>query len=78
MVWAPTEAPIRRQVLVSEPWYKAAKVRGIYKGRKPSIDVAEVRRLRDEEKLGPAAIARQLGIGRASVYRVLGKPAAPA
>jgi DNA invertase Pin-like site-specific DNA recombinase len=52
--------------------------KGIYKGRKPSIDAAELRRLRDEEKLGPAAIARRLGIGRASVYRVLGKPAAPA
>ncbi len=57
---------------------KAAKARGIYKGRKPTIDAAELRRLRDEEKLGPAAIARRLGIGRASVYRVLGKPAAPA
>jgi DNA invertase Pin-like site-specific DNA recombinase len=31
---------------------------------------------RYEEKLGPAEIARQLGIGRASVYRVLGKKAA--
>lgn len=40
--------------------------------RKPSVDVAEVRRLRDEEKLGPAAIARRLGIGRTSVYRALG------
>jgi hypothetical protein len=30
-------------------------------------------RLRSEEKLGPAAIARRLGIGRASVYRLLGK-----
>ena len=39
----------------------------------PNIDAVEVRRLRLEEKLGPAAIARQLGIGRASVYRVLGK-----
>ena len=57
----------------SSPWsIKAAKARGIYKGRKPSIDVAVLRRLRDEEKLGPAAIARRLGIGRASVYRVLG------
>jgi hypothetical protein len=39
-----------------------------------------VRRLRTEEKLGPTAIARRLGIGRASVYRVLGvqKPAAGA
>src|SRR5438067_8419730 len=50
----------------------AAKARGVYKGRKPSIDPAEVRRLRDEERLGPSAIARRLGIGRASVYRVLG------
>lgn len=32
-------------------------------------------RLRCEEQLGPAAIARRLGIGRASVYRVLGKQA---
>ena len=51
---------------------KAAKARGGYKGRKPTIDAAELRRLCDKEKLGPAAIARQLGIGRASVYRVLG------
>lgn len=51
---------------------KATKDRGIYKGRKPTIDPIELRRLRDEEKLGPAAIARRLGIGRASVYRVLG------
>jgi len=49
-----------------------AKMRGVYKGRKPSINVAEVKRLRDEEKLGPAAIARRLGIGRTSVYRALG------
>jgi hypothetical protein len=51
---------------------KVAKARGVYKGRKPTIDPVELRRLRDEEKLGPAAIARRLGIGRASVYRVLG------
>jgi DNA invertase Pin-like site-specific DNA recombinase len=49
-----------------------AKTRGVYKGRKPSIDAAEVRRLRHEEKLGPAAIARRLGIGRTSVYRAEG------
>ena len=51
----------------------AAKARGVYKGRKPTIDTAEVRRLKEEEKLGPAGIACRLGIGRASVYRVLGK-----
>jgi len=48
-----------------------AKERGVYKGRKPSIDVAMVRELRDEG-LGATAIAREMGIGRASVYRVLG------
>ena len=56
----------------------AAKARGVYKGRKPSIDPAAVQHLRDTEKLGPAAIARRLGIGRASVYRVLGKRKAAA
>jgi hypothetical protein len=54
----------------------AAKARGVYKGRKAKIDAAVVRKLRDGEKLGPAEIARKLGIGRASVYRVLGKKAA--
>jgi DNA invertase Pin-like site-specific DNA recombinase len=48
-----------------------AKAKGVYQGRKPSIDPAEVRRLRVEEKLGPTAIAQRLGIGRASVYRIL-------
>lgn len=48
-----------------------AKAKGVYKGRKASIDAAEVRRLRTEEKLGATAIAQRLGIGRASVYRVL-------
>ncbi len=55
----------------------AAKARGVYagKGRRVTIDAAEVRRLRYEEKLGPAAIAKRLKIGRASVYRLLsGKP----
>lgn len=54
----------------------AAKARGVYKGRKPKIDYAVVNKLRYEEKLGPADIARRLGIGRASVYRVLGKKGA--
>jgi DNA invertase Pin-like site-specific DNA recombinase len=48
-----------------------AKSKGVYTGRKPSIDPAEVLRLRTEEKLGATAIAERLGIGRASVYRVL-------
>jgi DNA invertase Pin-like site-specific DNA recombinase len=51
----------------------AAKARGIYKGRKPSIGAAEVKWLHDEERLGATAIASRLGIGRASVYRALGE-----
>nr|WP_281253224.1 helix-turn-helix domain-containing protein [Sphingomonas lenta] len=49
----------------------AARARDVYKGRPPTIDAAEIRRLHDEEKLGPAAIARRLGISRSSVYRVV-------
>ena len=48
-----------------------AKAAGAYKGRRPSIDPVQVRKLR-EEGVGPADIARKLRIGRASVYRVLG------
>jgi DNA invertase Pin-like site-specific DNA recombinase len=48
-----------------------AKAKGVYKGRKASIDQAEIRRLQRDEKLGATAIAARLGIGRASVYRVL-------
>lgn len=47
-----------------------AKAAGIYKGRKPSVDTAAVRSLRDEG-LGGSEIAKRLGIGRASVYRAL-------
>ena len=48
-----------------------AKAAGVYKGRKPSIDVDEVKRLRDDEGIGATEIARKLGIARTSVYRVL-------
>ncbi|MEG3086838.1 recombinase family protein [Sphingomonas sp. PB4P5] len=46
-----------------------AKLAGVYKGRKPSVDADAVRSLRSQG-LGPSEIAKQLGIGRASVYRV--------
>ena len=48
----------------------AAKAKGVYKGRPPSIERASVERLQ-AQGLGATQIARQLGIGRASVYRVL-------
>jgi DNA invertase Pin-like site-specific DNA recombinase len=54
----------------------AAKARGVYTGRKPQIDPAAIQQLRDQEKLGPSAIAKRLGIGRATVYRLLDKQVA--
>jgi DNA invertase Pin-like site-specific DNA recombinase len=71
-VFAEFETNLRRERQLEG--IQAARARGAYKGRKASIDAAEVRRLHREEKLGPTAIARHLGIGRASVYRLL-KPA---
>lgn len=47
-----------------------AKAEGVYKGRKPSIDTGKVLDLK-EAGFGASAIARQLKIGRASVYRAL-------
>ena len=47
-----------------------AKEKGVYKGRKPSVDAQKVKELRDSG-LGASAIAKELGIGRASVYRAL-------
>lgn len=47
-----------------------AKVRGVYKGRKPTLDRAKIIELH-ATGLGPTAIADKLRIGRASVYRVI-------
>jgi DNA invertase Pin-like site-specific DNA recombinase len=68
-VFAEFETNLRRERQLEG--IAAAKARGVYKGRKSSIDPADIRRLHGEEKLGATAIARQLGIGRASVYRAL-------
>ena len=48
-----------------------AKAEGKYKGRKPTARAkgSEVKRLK-LEGVGPSAIAKQLGISRASVYRL--------
>jgi DNA invertase Pin-like site-specific DNA recombinase len=48
----------------------AAKAKGVYKGRKPTVDPIEVARLVEDEKLGMTAIAHRLGVTRQSVYRV--------
>jgi DNA invertase Pin-like site-specific DNA recombinase len=46
----------------------AARARGVYKGRPPRIDQAEIARRLDAGE-GPTAIARALGISRGSVYK---------
>lgn len=47
-----------------------AKARGVYKGRKPTIDVQQILDLKGQG-LGPTQIAQELGISRVSVYRAL-------
>jgi DNA invertase Pin-like site-specific DNA recombinase len=49
---------------------EAAKTKGVYKGRKPTIDPDEVKKLR-KKKMGATEIANRLNISRASVYRLL-------
>src|SRR6476660_6590478 len=46
------------------------KARGVYKGRKASIDPAKVKQMK-ADGMGPSAIAKALRIGRASVYPAL-------
>lgn len=43
-----------------------AKARGVYKGRKPTVGAAEMRRLRDEG-LRPTEIAARLKVSRSTV-----------
>ena len=49
-----------------------AKKEGKFKGRQPTIDYKEVEKLRDSG-LGATEIAKQMGIDRTSVYRILPK-----
>lgn len=54
-----------------------AKAEGKYRGRVPTAQrQAEAVRKLKAEGVKPTAIAKQLGIGRASVYRILGTEAA--
>ena len=51
-----------------------AKAAGVYRGRKPSVPIEDVRRLH-EAGTGASDISKQLKIGRASVYRALDRTA---
>jgi DNA invertase Pin-like site-specific DNA recombinase len=67
-VFAEFETNLRRERQMEG--IAAAKKAGVYKGRKPSVDVEGVRALH-ASGIGPSEIAKRLGIGRASVYRAL-------
>jgi DNA invertase Pin-like site-specific DNA recombinase len=67
-VFAEMETNLRRERQLEG--IAKAKADGVYKGRKPSIDVEKVRELRASGK-GPAAIAKELKMARSSVYRIL-------
>lgn len=47
-----------------------AKAEGKYRGKQPIIDPEQVKKLK-ADGMGATTIARELGIGRASVYRIL-------
>jgi len=47
-----------------------AKERGVYKGRKATVDVSKIKELR-ATGMGASFIAKEMGISRASVYRAI-------
>src|SRR5262249_31957125 len=65
-------AEMERRLILELQWVgiDAAKRKGIYKGRKPSVPVETVRKMRDDGK-GPTEIAAALGMSRMSVWRAL-------
>lgn len=69
-VFAEFETSLRRERQMEG--IAKAKAEGKYTGRKPSIDRDEVAKLKAEGR-GATEIAQKLGIGRASVYRVMGE-----
>lgn len=66
--FAEFEADLRRER--QREGIDRAKANGIYKGRKPTVPVDEVRKLK-AEGVAPTEIAKRLNVGRASVYRAL-------
>ena len=62
------ENDIRRERMMEG--VRKAQAAGKYRGRPASIDPTKIKELRSTG-MGAAAIAKQMGIGRASVYRAL-------
>lgn len=69
-VFAEFETNLRRERQTEG--IEAAKARGVYKGGKARIDPEAVRRL-VADGIKPAHIARQLGISRGTVYKLMPK-----
>jgi DNA invertase Pin-like site-specific DNA recombinase len=69
-VFAAFETDVRRERQLEG--IAMAKHQGAYKGGKARLDRERVKKL-TTDGLGPAAIARELGMARSSVYRVLGE-----
>lgn len=69
-VFAGFETNLRRERQMKG--FAKAKSKGVCKERAPSIDVAQIR-VFAREGIGPFEIVKRLGIGRASVYRLLSK-----
>lgn len=67
-VFAEFETNLRRERQIEG--IAKAKAKGVYRGRKPSVDVARIRELK-AAGMGPSEIATTVGVGRASVYRAL-------
>lgn len=67
-VFAEFETAIRRERQMEG--VAKAKAEGVYKGRKPSIDAERVKALASQG-MGATAIARELKVARASVYRLM-------
>lgn len=67
-VFAEFETAIRRERQMEG--IAKAKVKGVYKGRKPSVPVDRVREMK-AQGMGASVIAKELGIARSSVYEAL-------
>jgi DNA invertase Pin-like site-specific DNA recombinase len=67
-VFAAFETDVRRERQLEG--IAMAKHQGAYKGGKARLDRERVKKFA-EEGVGPAAIARELGMARSSVYRLL-------
>lgn len=64
------DAPLRATEQPIDAITADAKARGVYEGRKASIDSAKVEKMK-AEGMGASAFAKAMKIGRASVYRAL-------